>query len=571
MTLKRRSKEISETHVEAALCEAGAVSIWSSSRSFRRSATVLCALLLPGMFSLRAGEPLFETTVVFPITPNNKPNYRIPAIIQAPNGDLLIIAEKRNDGPGDVGNTDIVLKRSRDLGKTWSDEQMIFDDEKRVCTDLTVGLDRSNGKLWLFFLRDKKQFDYFTSIDSGATWQGPVSVHEQVTKPEWDALKGKAEPEGEGEPKGRMAIWEKGWAQRYGCGPGNAIVQLKSGRLVVPARHREDIGKGRLRSFAHCFYSDDHGATWKLGGTIGINTSECQFVELANGSLMVMSRNESAEDAPDNLRHLCAISSDGGENWSFVRRVEELITPRCHGPIERYSLATSGDKDRLLFSSPASPFRQKEHPYGRYNLTVRLSCDEGATWTAGKTIWPHPASYSDMVVLPDHTVAIVYERGDKGTANYWDALHFARFNLEWLTDGRDSPDAAGRRARSVRADVMDGVLKELERLKTEAAREPGPEMIRPSEVIAFHLLADLAANGAPVELTADEEKLFDMIRRGGSERKVMELSPGARIAMTDDWIQDKSGSYLLRTATLFILRDGKWVKAGSGATTKSDP
>ncbi len=396
----------------------------------------LAALLLAPPGKLHAGEPLFETTPVFPLTPNNKPNYRIPSIIQAPNGDVLILAEKRNDGPGDVGNHDIVLKRSRDHGKTWSGEHVVFDDEKRVCTDLTVGHDRSTGKLWLFFLRDKKQYHYFTSGDSGATWHGPVSVHAQVTKPEWDALKGKTEAE-DVEPRGRMAIWEKDWAQRYGCGPGNALIQLKSGRLVVPARHREDIGKGRLRSFAHTFYSDDHGATWKLGGTIGMNTSECQLVELAGGDVMVISRNESSEDSPDYLRHLVAISKDGGETWGSVRRAEELITPRCHGSVERLSLAATGGKDRLLFSSPAMPFRQKEHPYGRYNLTVRLSYDEGATWTAGKTIWPHPASYSDMVVLDDRTIGYVYERGEKGSTYYWDELHFARFNLEWLTDGRD--------------------------------------------------------------------------------------------------------------------------------------
>ena len=401
----------------------------------------ICSLLaLPCALALadvRANEPIFETTPVFTVTPDNKPNYRIPAIIQAPNGDVLILAEKRNDGIGDVGNTDLVLKRSRDKGRTWSEEQVIFDDENRVCTDLTVGLDRSNGKLWLFFLRDKKQFDYFTSIDSGATWQGPVSVHPQVTKSEWDTLKGKAEGD-EAEPRGRMAIWEKDWAQRYGCGPGNALIQMKSDRLVVPARHREDIGKGRLRSFAHTFFSDDHGATWKLGDNIGMNTSECQLVELANGDVMVMSRNESSEDAPDNLRHLTAISKDGGETWGPVRRAEELITPRCHGAVERFTVAAQQDKNRLLFSSPASPFRQKEHPYGRYNLTVRLSYDEGATWTAGKTIWPHPASYSDLVVLDDQTISYVYERGEKGTTHYWDELHFARFNLEWLTDGRDS-------------------------------------------------------------------------------------------------------------------------------------
>ena len=394
-------------------------------------------MALAGVFSLHAVEPLFETTRVFAMAPNNKPNYRIPSILQAPNGDVLIIAEKRNDGPGDVGNHDIVLKRSRDKGKTWSAEQVIFDDEDRVCTDITVG--RTGDKLWLVFLRDKKKYACFSSMDSGATWDGPVMIHEQVTKPEWDHLTGKGSGnEEDANPKGRMAAWEKGWLQRYGCGPGKAVVQLKSGRIVVPARHREDVGGGKLRSFAHCFYSDDEGKSWKLGGNIGMHTSECQFVDLANGDLMVVSRNESNTDAPDNLRHLIAISKNGGETWGGLRRAEELITPRCHGSTERFTMAGLQDKNRLLFSSPASPIRQKEHPYGRYNLTVRLSYDEGATWTAGKTIWPHPSSYSDMVVLDDMTIAYVYERADKGSTHYWDELHFARFNLEWLTDGRDS-------------------------------------------------------------------------------------------------------------------------------------
>ncbi len=246
-----------------------------------------------------AAAPRFETVCVFPITEKNKPNYRIPSILRAPNGDLLIFAEKRNDGIGDVGNHDIVLKRSGDQGRTWSAEQVVFDDDDRTCTDITVGLDRTNGKIWLFFLRDKKKFTCLTSNDSGVTWNGPVSVHEQVTKPEWDKLAGKSDdvPTQTGS---RMAMWERGWVQRYGVGPGNAIVQLqsgsKAGRLIVPGRHREDTGKGRLRSFSHTFHSDDHGATWSLGGTVGLHTSECQLVELSGGDVMVVARNESAED-----------------------------------------------------------------------------------------------------------------------------------------------------------------------------------------------------------------------------------------------------------------------------------
>jgi sialidase-1 len=388
--------------------------------------------LLSFCCSLMAAEPLFETKLLFPLTPKNKPNYRIPSIIQAPNGDILVICERRNDGPGDIGNHDIVMKRSADKGKTWSEEITILDDENRVCTDLTVGLDRETKKLWLFFLKDKKQYAHLTSTDNGLSWQGPVIIHDQVIKPEWQTLQGKGDDdEPRGNPKSHAVQWEKGWVQRYGCGPGNAMIQLKSGRLLVPARHREDIGKGRLRSFAHSFYSDDHGTTWHLGGTIGIHTSECQFVELNNGDVRVISRNESSEDAPDNLRHLTAISKDGGVTWSGLHRLEELITPRCHGPVERF------DSKTLLFSSPASPYRQKEHPYGRYNLTVRLSHDDGESWTAGKTIWPHPGSYSDIVVLDDHTIGYIYERAEKGSTHYWDELHFARFNQEWLTNSKE--------------------------------------------------------------------------------------------------------------------------------------
>ena len=118
--------------------------------SARALLSLLC--LLGGLTT--AGEPLFETTPVFPLTPNNKPNYRIPSILQAPNGDLLIIAERRNDGPGDIGDHDIVMKRSRDKGKTWGDEVMIFDDGKNTSTDLTVGIDRNEGKIWKYFLRN---------------------------------------------------------------------------------------------------------------------------------------------------------------------------------------------------------------------------------------------------------------------------------------------------------------------------------------------------------------------------------------------------------------------------------
>ena len=47
-------------------------------------------------------------------------SYRIPAIIKAPNNDLLAFCEGRVNSSSDFGNIDIVMKRSSDNGNTWS-------------------------------------------------------------------------------------------------------------------------------------------------------------------------------------------------------------------------------------------------------------------------------------------------------------------------------------------------------------------------------------------------------------------------------------------------------------------
>lgn len=397
-----------------------------------------------------AAEPFFETVNVFPTAPKNKPNYRIPSLIQMPSGDLLAIVEKRNDGIGDVGNHDLVLKRSSDLGKTWGTEQVIIDDGKNTSTDTTLCFDRQTGRLFVFFLEDKKEFAYMHSDDEGKTWQGPTVIHQDVIKPEWETLGQKPEEaadsttDRESGKTSKVKEWKEGWLQRYGVGPGNAGIQLTkgphAGRLLIPARHREMTTNkvGRMRSFTHIIYSDDHGKTWKLGPNVADNGSETQLLELADGRVMASMRDESGEFAPDRMLQMLSFSDDGGMTWGAPRRQTELITPRIHASVERLSTAEGGDKNRILFSNPAWPVRDEEHPYGRYNLAVRISYDEGETWSPGKTIYADTSSYSDLVALNDGSIGIIYERGPKGSVKYWDELQFARFNLEWLTEGRDS-------------------------------------------------------------------------------------------------------------------------------------
>ncbi len=74
----------------------------------------------------------------------------------------------------------------------------------------------------------------------------------------------------------------------------------------------------------------------------------------------------------------------------------------------------------------------------RKNVTVKLSYDEGKTWPVARSVEPGISGYSDLAAGPDGFAYCFYERGSVDTSHYRPAqLTVARFNLEWLTDGRD--------------------------------------------------------------------------------------------------------------------------------------
>ena len=399
------------------------------------------ALALPSLAAVcgqAPSAPLFETTTIWPAAPRNRPNYRIPALLVAPNGDLLAVAERRNDGPGDIGDHDLVMKRSRDQGKTWDPEVVLVDDGPNNCTDPTLLLDAERGVIWLFFLRDKVQYHCLSSADSGRTWTPPRSIHAAVTRPEWDRLgQDKARPRS-AKARHKGDLWTDAWMQRYGVGPGWSGIQVqqgpKAGRLLVPARHLELVD-GKQQSFSHVFYSDDHGATWRLGPNAVPDGNECRLIELADGRVMIHARDSDNRNRPDHIRRLVAVSRDAGQTWGPAYADPTLKCPQCHASIRRFSTAGPQDRNRILFSNPNSGYRTEKHPYGRVNLSVRISDDEAQTWSEGKTAYPFASSYSDLAVLSDGSIGLIYERGPEGSTHYWDEIQFARFNLAWLTGG----------------------------------------------------------------------------------------------------------------------------------------
>ena len=323
--------------------------------------------------------------------------YRIPSLIVTKQGTLLAFCEGRKNGRGDTGDIDLLLRRSRDGGKTWGKMQVVWDDGTNTCGNPCPVIDAATGTIWLLLTHNlgkdteaeivggtsegSRTVWISKSSDDGVTWSKPVDITKDVKSPEW--------------------TW-------YATGPGIGI-QTKSGRLVVPCDSKSE--KGKVRE-SHVIYSDDHGTTWKLGGVVGPGCNESQVAELDDGTLLLNMRSYQA-----NNRRLIATSKDGGV--TFTKPVEDktLIEPVCQASLIR----VPGEKNTLLFNNPASTKRE--------NMTVRLSRDGGKTWPVSRLLYSGPAAYSCLAVLADGGIACLYERGEKSP---YEKMTFARFSKGWL-------------------------------------------------------------------------------------------------------------------------------------------
>mgnify|MGYP002050852204 CR=1 FL=1 len=86
--------------------------------------------------------------------------YRIPALVVAKNGDLLAFAEARHGGRSDTGDIDIVMKRSRDGGRTWSEQRTVWDDGRNTCGNPCPVVVTDTGAVVLLTTRKSEIVDF---------------------------------------------------------------------------------------------------------------------------------------------------------------------------------------------------------------------------------------------------------------------------------------------------------------------------------------------------------------------------------------------------------------------------
>ena len=327
-----------------------------------------------------------DTTDVFVSGKGGYHTYRIPALAVTVKGTLLAFCEGRKTSREDLGDNDLLLKRSSDGGRTWGKMQLVYEEggnRKITIGNPTVVVDEMTGVVWVVFLRNGREVLVTSSRDDGASWAKPTEITKQVKKPGWGF---------------------------YAVGPGCGI-QLKhgphKGRIVIPGYHRRTPDKSGP-SASHIFYSDDHGKSWQLGGIVGLHTNECQVVEtLENGrsGLLLNARNHWARSGGQPAlagKRIIARSRDGGASWAKPEFDEALIEPTCQASLLRYRFAGKNRRGVILFANPADR--------GRRKVTVKLSYDEGRTWPVATLIHAGSSAYTALAVLKDGRVAVMYER-----------------------------------------------------------------------------------------------------------------------------------------------------------------
>ncbi len=368
--------------------------------------SLLLAMTTAGLVLSTVGvsgeEPAFSRVDVYVGGQDGYHTYRIPALVVTAEGTLLAFCEGRKSSPRDYGDIDLLLKRSSDGGKTWSEQIVVHEEGSDA--EITIGnpcpiVDRQ-GVIHLLFTRNNQRLFYTRSTDDGRTWATP--------KEHTEILKGFSYP-----------------LVRVATGPGHGL-QMKSGRLIVPVwvcdrqlpDRNKEVTNSRYQSGV--IYSDDAGRTWKTGQLVQPTVdrlNECTIFERADGTLGLNMRAYQL-----GFRAVCE-STDGGLTWSEPVPDRNLPCPTCQASILRLS------PREVIFSNPAAT--------SRTNMTVRLSTDDAKAWAHARVVDAGPSGYSDLAVTREGHILCLYECGER---TYNQKIALARFNRAWmLSNDRHAP------------------------------------------------------------------------------------------------------------------------------------
>ncbi len=352
--------------------------------------------------------------IVFESGKEGYTTYRIPAIIQLPNHKIIAFAEGRVNGGADFGNIKIVMRTSKDKGKTWSKMSKVVSYGNLQAGNPAPVVDRfdptcPNGKIYLFYntgnvaemeLRKGKgirEVWYVTSTDGGDTWSQPVNITSQVHYPN-------------GQRDDRVYASPLDW-RTYANTPGHATQCLEGkykGRIYIPANHSQGEIQSSFRDYAsHAYYTDDHGKTFKIANSLQLpGSNEATAAFLTNGRLIMNARNQQGQVKS----RIVAFSRDGGESFDTAYYDLQLPDPICQGTI--LNIGTKNKKSILAFVNAADTLYRNQ-------LSLKISFNEGLDWPIHRLIDQTEdilqskqdySSYSDIIQTGKNEIGVLYEK-----------------------------------------------------------------------------------------------------------------------------------------------------------------
>lgn len=301
---------------------------------------------------------------------------KIPYVLTTANGTILAFSEARTGGCGDYDPTTLVVKRSVDGGGSWGPLGKLYEGHLQhptVVGNAAPVQVSSTGRILVPFCMNNSRVFITHSDDDGLTWVPPAEITSTASRSGWN------------------------WV---GLGPPGAIELQPSGRIVIPAYHGPHHWDDGTITHCHIVYSDDKGSTWNIGAVFDNTTdkflsNEAQAVQLRNGSVLLNARGL-------GLVRCQAISDDGGLTFTPMRAVDAMPQPM------------DGVEGSIVMHPPTGYlFFTNTHEGNwlglRYNLTLQVSKDSGATWEPLVVIDRGECAYSALTVSPSGDVGLLYE------------------------------------------------------------------------------------------------------------------------------------------------------------------
>ena len=373
----------------------------------------ILGLCFVGGGAYTAAPPEDPNKIVLELSPTTQnPRNSEGAFLPLKDGRILFAYTRFTGGSGDDAAAEIAALYSTDKGITWSlkPETLVRNDAQANVMSVSL-LRLRDGRIVLFYLKKNNLADCRPYL-----------------KISWDEAKTWGEPQ--------LALPAPG----YFVVNNDRVVQLKSGRLVIPAAfHRlkgpnpGDMKNFDSRAIALYYLSDDTGRLWRESKTwwslpVASQTGlqEPGIIELKDGRIFSWART-------DQGCQYGMYSQDGGETWSAPKP-----TP-FKSPTSPLSMKRIPSKGHLLaiWNDHSGRYNLPEagrDSWSRTPLASAISRDEGKTWGNFKLIESDPNSgycYTAIEFL-DNFVLLAYCAGDASTKGVLNRLRVRRIKLDWF-------------------------------------------------------------------------------------------------------------------------------------------